>query len=226
MVHVYAVDITDLPDPLEYPKLMEELSENRKQKIIECRQQESRKQSLGAGLLLRHVLKSHGILEQAIWTGKYGKPETEGIYFNLSHSKNMVVCAVSEGIVGCDIEKISKLPEKVADRFFCEDEIKYLNQVSAEKRSEEFFRLWTMKESYIKMTGEGLHLPLNRFEMCFSEEGIKVRRDGEIQNCFFKEYDMPGYKLTVCAKEKEFAEQILLRFHIDEICQHEYITNI
>ena len=208
MVYVYTVDITDLPDPLEYPKLMEKLSENRKQKIIECRQRESRRQSLGAGLLLREVLKNHGILEQEIKIGRYGKPETEGIHFNLSHSKNMVVCAVSESMIGCDIEKISKLPEKVADRFFGENEIKHLKQISEEKRSEEFFRLWTMKESYIKMTGEGLHLPLNRFEMCFSEEGIKVCRDGKIQNCFFKEYNISDYKLTVCAKEGEFEEQI------------------
>ena len=52
MVHIYAVDITNLPDPLEVPELMGDLPEIRKQKILKCRQPEARKQSLGAGLLL------------------------------------------------------------------------------------------------------------------------------------------------------------------------------
>ena len=209
MVHVYAVDIADLPDPLEYPKLMEKISENRKQKIIKHRQPEARKQSLGAGLLLHHILQSHGMRSQEVQIGKYGKPEVEGINFTLSHSKEMAVCAVSESPVGCDIEKITTAPEKVADRFFRESEIRHLKETPVEERDKEFFRLWTMKESYIKMTGEGMHLPLNRFELCFFEEGVKVHRDGENQNCFFKEYDIPGYRLTVCAKESKFEEQIL-----------------
>lgn len=215
MVHVYATNITNLPDPLEEPQLMEKLLENRKQKIMSCKQQEARKQSLGAGLLLQHVLDSHGVSAQAIQFGVNGKPEVEGIYFNLSHSKNMVVCAVSDKPVGCDIEKIAEAPHKVAERFFGENEIKYLAQFSDEEKNKEFYRLWTMKESYIKMTGEGMQLPFNQFEIRL-EERAKVLRDEKIQNCFIKEYEKPGYRLTVCAEEEEFSEQI----------QYIYIDNL
>lgn len=207
MVQVYAADITDLPDPLEYPKLLGRLSEDRKQKIMKCRQSASRKQSLGAGLLLHHVLKKHGMSGQKIRIGQYGKPETDGIYFSLSHSESMVVCAVGDKPVGCDVEKISKFHEKVADRFFCESEKKYLSRVSEEARTEAFFRLWTMKESYIKMTGEGMYLPLNKFEVRL-DENVRLYRNGKLQDCFLKEYDVPGYKLTVCAEEVTFSEQI------------------
>lgn len=207
MVHVFAMDITDLPDPLEYPELIEKLPENRKLKIMACMQPEARRQSLGAGLLLQSVLGKHEMTEFDITVGQYGKPEIEGIYFNVSHSKDMVVCAVSEHPVGCDIEKIATAPEKVAERFFSKGEADYLNQVMEEKKEEEFFRLWTMKESYVKMTGEGLRLPLNQFELCFGED-VSVRRDGAIQNCFLKEYEITGYKLTVCAEENAFQEEI------------------
>lgn len=217
MVQVYIMDIADIPDPLEHSKLMEKVSENRKQKILRCGQPEARKQSLSAGLLLHHILQSHGMRLQEVQIGKYGKPEAEGIYFNLSHSKDMVVCAISESPVGCDIEKITTAPEKVADRFFRESEIRHLRETPVEERDKEFFRLWTMKESYIKMTGEGMHLPLNRFELCFLEEGVKVHRDGEDQNCFFKEYDISDYCLTVCAKESNFAEEILHKTWINLI---------
>ena len=209
MVHIYAVDITNLPDPLETPEIMKSLSEVRKQKILRCKQPEARKQSLGAGLLIRYILKEQGLRDSEITFGSNGKPEIEGICFNSSHSKNMVICAVGEKSVGCDIEQISKAPEKVANRFFCESEIKYLNKISEEQRKQEFYRLWTMKESYIKMTGEGMRLPLDSFEVDF-EEGIHIYRGGKKQDCFVKEYrlckegQLPYY-ISVCAEEDKFA---------------------
>lgn len=215
MVHIYAVDITNLSDPLKTPEIMKSLPEVRKQKILKCKQPEARKQSLGAGLLLGYILKQYGLDAEDVKHGWNGKPEIEGICFNLSHSKNMVICAAAHKLVGCDIEQISKAPEKVANRFFCESEIKYLNELSEEKRKQEFYRLWTMKESYIKMTGEGMRLPLDKFEVNFGED-TQIYREGKKQNCFVKEYqlcqeDQLPYYISVCAEEKEFTEQIILK---------------
>ena len=74
MTYTYAVDIINLPDPLEAPKLMDALLEIRKQKIRKCKQLQARKQSLGAGLLLGFVLKQHGLQEEEIKFGFNGKP--------------------------------------------------------------------------------------------------------------------------------------------------------
>ena len=127
----------------------------------------------------------------------------------------MVICAVGEKSVGCDIEQISKAPGKVADRFFNERELRYLNQIPEEKRNKEFYRLWTMKESYIKMTGEGMQLPLDKFEVDF-EEGIQIYREGEKQNCFVREYQLSQgeqlqYLISVCSEEEKFVKQIILK---------------
>lgn len=207
MVYIYAAELTNLPDPKESPKLMEILPESRKQKILNYKQEKARKQGLGAGLLLHYVLQKHGAKSEDIQIGVNGKPELDGIYFNLSHSHDWAVCAVSEKPVGCDLEEIGFASMRIAERYFCKNEIRHLEKFKDEEKNREFYRLWTMKESYIKMTGEGMRVPLNRFEFVF-EEPVKVIRDGEICPCHIKEYELPDYLLTVCAEEAEFSGKI------------------
>ena len=68
-----------------------------------------------------------------------------------------------------------------------------------------FYRLWTWKESYVKMTGEGMKLPLQDFEILPEGERIQVRRGDKILPCYMMEYHIPEYKVSVCAEEEEFA---------------------
>lgn len=208
MVHLYAADIRSLPDPKEEPALLEELNAERKGRIMKFVKAEDRKRSLGAGLLLKEILPRHGASPAGIRVGADGKPEVEGIFFNLSHSDNIVICATSGKEVGCDVEKIVKAPEGVAERFFHPNEAEYVKTGTGEERDHRFFRIWTMKESYIKMTGEGMGLSFDRFEFLLESDKTKVRRDGMILPCHIMEYDIPGYKVSVCAKEEAFARSI------------------
>lgn len=207
MVKVYITDVSYLPDPKVHPEIMDGLSDERKEKIKRYRQEKNRKQSLGAGLLLKKCLGECGIDTEEIFYGENGKPEVQDLYFNVSHSHNIVVCVISSQAVGCDIEKVEDLREGIAERFFTENEIKYLSQFTGDVKGEEFYRLWTMKESYMKMTGEGMRVPLNSFEFRFDNE-ISVFRDGKLCECYIKEYYVQDYKLTVCAKENAFEENI------------------
>lgn len=89
-----------------------------------------------------------------------GKPylkNHENIFFNLSHSGGKVVCAIGETRLGVDIEKITYARHKVAKKCFCDKEIGILN--SSKDLNKEFFRLWTMKEAYLKAEGLGLSIP-------------------------------------------------------------------
>lgn len=209
MVSVYMTEVTNLSDPLDEPGIMKGLPKMRKEKILRYRQLKDRKLSLGASLLLEEVLTRHGKNLDCMKYGEHGKPEMEGIYFNLSHSHDYAVCVVSSQPVGCDIEKIERKTkaETVARRFFTDKEISYLMSQTEEKRLQEFFRIWTMKESYLKMTGEGMSCELNRVEFVFGTE-VEIYRDGQKCSCTMKEYEIPDYKLTVCGQEKEFAEDI------------------
>lgn len=207
MTLVYGLCVNPLPDPLSVPRIMEGLPEERRKKILRFRQEKGRRQSLGAGLLLKYVMDEYGISMDTVHYGKNGKPEAEGICFNLSHSHEMVICAVSRKPVGCDIQWMGKAEMKVAEHFFCPEELAYLRQFEGEKLDEAFCRLWTMKESYIKMTGEGMSLSFRKFTV-IPGETIQVMREGVREECFLKEYGMPGYRVTVCAEEKEFEEEI------------------
>lgn len=203
MVYVYVADITCLPDPVDCPYVMEGLSENRRMKIMRCKQSLGRKQRLGAGLLLKEVLSAYGVQEKHIRIGEFGKPEAEGICFSISHSHSKVVCATSCKPVGCDIEMVKEAPKGLAERFFLPQESKHIIG------DEDFYRLWTMKESYMKMTGEGMHLPLNQFEIRMDER-IRVYHQGKICSCNVKEYEIPEYRISVCSEELEFAPEIKL----------------
>lgn len=210
MVHLYAADISRLPDPKENPVLLDELDVDRKCKIMKYIRAEDRKQSLGAGLLLNRILPRYGSSPASIRIGAAGKPEVDGIFFNLSHSGNIVICGTAEKEVGCDVEKIVEAPEGVAERFFHPSETAYVNTCVGEERDHRFFQIWTMKESYIKMTGEGMNLAFDRFEV-LSDSG-KVRRDGKLLSCRIMEYEIPGYKVSVCTEEESVRPVEYIRF--------------
>ncbi len=204
MIKVYMTDVSNLPDPKNTPQTMVGLPKERKEKILRYIQPEDRRLSLGAGLLLKYVLLRYGVEYKNIRYGENGKPMLDDIYFNLSHAQDMAVCAVSNKPVGCDVEKIEKAPMEVAERFFYKKELEYLRKFQAEEQDQEFFRLWTIKESYMKMTGEGMSLPLDQFEVSI-HDSVQIYRNGEKCDCSVKEYEIPGYKCAVCGEEDRFA---------------------
>ena len=191
MVRVFISEISNLPDPLDSPKVIEDLPDERKEKIKRIRIAQGRKQSLGAGLLLKYAQTELG----------------EELCYNLSHSGDYVICAVSKFPVGCDIEKIKDAPLKVAKRYFCEKEVSFLEKIPEADRSEEFFRLWTIKESFVKMLKTGLAMGLDSFEVSF-DDGISIKKNDEKVACHIKEYKLEGYKISVCAEEEFFADEM------------------
>jgi 4'-phosphopantetheinyl transferase len=104
----------------------------------------------------------------------YGKPalavglEASGVRFNVSHSHEMALFAVTCGReVGVDIEYLSReiRAEEIAERFFSARERADLHSLPAEVKHRAFFNCWTRKEAYIKAHGEGLSLPLDGFDV-------------------------------------------------------------
>ncbi len=92
----------------------------------------------------------------------------EGIQFNLSHSGDYALCAVTLcPAVGIDIELIR--PEfggaEIANKFFSTSEISDLQTLAPEEQSNAFFACWTRKEAFIKGDGKGLSIPLDQFDV-------------------------------------------------------------
>lgn len=94
--------------------------------------------------------------------GTRGKPylhlPNQEIHFNLSHTKEHICVLVSSHVCGVDVEKNNpSFPiEEVAGKIFSPAECKELFSRSGEGRILYFFQLWTLKEAYLKATGEGI----------------------------------------------------------------------
>lgn len=99
-------------------------------------------------------------------------PNPLGLQFNLSHSDEIAVCALTlNHAIGIDIEKmkISYNPD-TAKRFFNPEEYDALLKLSPEERRPGFYRLWSRKEALIKALGLGLTLPLSSFSVSVHPE--------------------------------------------------------
>ena len=106
--------------------------------------------------------------------GRHGKPSLDrtsslpDVRFNLSHSANMAVVAVTLGHeVGVDIECIEGRRVGLSDveQFFSRGEIAALESLPKVDQELAFFTCWTRKEAYLKGRGEGLSLSLCDFDV-------------------------------------------------------------
>jgi 4'-phosphopantetheinyl transferase len=95
----------------------------------------------------------------------YNKPYFPGqTDFNISHSGDYVVCAVSQICrVGIDLENIHDINPEEFVRCFTNKEWAYIHGSSRPVQT--FYELWTRKEAVIKADGRGLHIPLQSFEV-------------------------------------------------------------
>jgi 4'-phosphopantetheinyl transferase len=92
-------------------------------------------------------------------------PEMPDLFFNLSHAGNYAACIVSDKPCGIDIEGNRKIMTSVAKRFFTQKEYGWVNEASdTGEQSERFFKLWTLKEAYSKMTGLGIAKEISNVE--------------------------------------------------------------
>ena len=197
MTDYYLYHVDSLPDPKENKDALEDIPDWRIEYILKYRRACDRRLSLGAWRLMEEILKRHGFSAQNVTVGVNGKPECEGICFNLSHSDDMVLCAVSDSPVGCDIEKVTDAPLEVADRYFSEVERRYIDEAqNLSEINRRFFRLWTMKESYLKMTGEGMNLSPERIEIDL--DSLVVLRDSVKQPCTLTNITHGDYEITIC----------------------------
>ena len=151
-------NVEPLADPVMFSRNMFRLPwAERREQVIRFRFEKDRRLCLGAGLLLAHALRDAGISDLDLGRLSDGKPVLKNnpdVHFNLSHSGTLAVCAVSDQPVGADVERIQKPDAGVAALCFQTAEQEWINQSAAPDRA--FTRLWTRKESYLKLIGTGL----------------------------------------------------------------------
>jgi 4'-phosphopantetheinyl transferase len=131
---------------------------------------------VGRGVLRDILGRYAGIEPQKlhICYGAHGKPVlsqlcgNDILSFNVSHSHGLALYAVALNLeVGIDVEHMHYMEdaEQIAENFFSLQERKTLRSLPEHLRTEAFFCCWTRKEAYVKALGDGLSLPLDRFDV-------------------------------------------------------------
>lgn len=154
------VYIDDKIDAFDLQEALQTISEQRRQQALRFRHEQGQRLCVAAYLLLKRALREQeGILENPVFAyGPHGKPSIVGhpeLHFSLSHCKEAAVCVLSRHPIGIDVESIGRYRETVAHYAMSDAEVARIEQ--AEHPDVEFVRLWTMKESLLKLTGEGIN---------------------------------------------------------------------
>jgi 4'-phosphopantetheinyl transferase len=209
-----ALNVRWLQEERVFERFLECVGAERRDKALAYRFAKDRALSLGVGLLLNLALRREAPelpIPDTFWHGDFGKPYLKGDgapAFCLSHSGEYAVCAIGREEVGVDIEEIGLADAGVARRCFTRRELLRVMPDGASVDAEEFCRLWTLKESFIKRIGTGLSLDPLRFEILVREP-IGVRQDYDEQEYRCRLYEeLPGYKIALCLTGGRFPEHV------------------
>ncbi|MBZ0256207.1 4'-phosphopantetheinyl transferase superfamily protein [bacterium] len=164
MIRIYYTQFdAPLPESI-WNQIFSSLPDEIKQKITRYIRWQDQTACLIGKHLLFTALKSFGFqvncLDNLRYT-QYNRPYLDWSGdFNLSHSGNYVVCAVSDcSRVGVDVEKKRNIELKDFQKYMTSSEWNAIHQSHAPH--DLFFQFWTAKESVIKGDGRGLSAPLD-----------------------------------------------------------------
>ena len=222
---IYLMDTEPFRDEHIAALVYQALPPSRREKADRFRKPEDRQRSLAAGALLLKLCEDEGLCPSMpdLTENPYGKPFFSGhpeICFSLSHSGGKVILAVSDRAAGCDIETVDPRINTgaIAERFYAPEEYRLLQaEPDPALRTALFFRLWTLKESYVKASGLGMYLPFQNF--CISvRDGLmpSVRQILPLppehaaavsEDVSFFEYDAGAeYRCALCVANRRPAE--------------------
>ena len=175
---IYLVKVDSPIDGSIFQYLLKFVQPKKKERILKQRiKQNADNMLIGEILTKAAIKKTFGIdiAKQEFAYTEYGKPYLpylSDIHFNISHSEEYVVCAVSDKSVGVDIQKISEYNPIVAEKVCTQQELKQIEN-SADKSSE-FIKLWTQKEAVLKMYGTGI--ASGDIKNCLDNHNVKSER--------------------------------------------------
>lgn len=206
---IYYFDSIDLFTQEICNKMIEKLPYERQQKVLHYKRLVDKKLSIISYLLLMYGLKNEYAFSQ---TANFGYKENQKPYllnnpnvqFNISHCDYCVVVAISKREIGIDVQDFIDYDQRLAEVVCSKEELDSLN--SSDYPEIIFTRYWTLKESYVKMTGEGIsedmiHIDFSSqsemtFEKYHSYFQLFYNKNYIISSCSF-EPDMPFIRLSL-----------------------------
>ena len=121
------------------------------------------------------------------------------LFFSLSHSRTLAVCALSDREVGADAETVRPVRPALPRRILPEEELRWMERQPGPDRA--FLALWTAREAWAKRTGRGLGSIFPR---------ISLRERIENEGLFFEVRAVRDCIVTVCTDRGEAARWTVL----------------
>lgn len=183
-----------LPDEVKSATLLNQyldiLSPCEKENVLRMHGDHLKKSALLARALVRTTIARYQINSQVSPTSLkfrkniYGKPEVDWqnhydrnpppLHFNISHTSSLIACGVTlDSPIGIDVEEKQRTTKNnilsFARRYFSPHEVESLSVISdPEIQRQEFLKLWTLKEAYVKALGRGFSAaPFKNFTIRF-----------------------------------------------------------
>ena len=213
-MELVATVIPDLAHEELITMLNQQIEENEVNRIMGIANKDHAFRSAAGSLLLAQmVCRISGYPVSSISIHRYpnGKPflpDFPNLHFNITHTDHLAVLAIDNHLVGVDIEKVNVARMAVANRFFSEEEKEMLNNCPEDQRNQLFYKLWTIRESFVKAIGIGIFGTMGDFCPELNASGWQVKHtDTGIWN--IRHYNLyEDYLVALCSKNPVFPEEI------------------
>ena len=198
---LYLLDVSALDQEKNFRHWYDLMDENRKNKIDAIKPQKGKLLSLGAGILLKKALENEGITDFELCYKGREKPYLSGredVFFNISHSGEMVALGISDKEIGVDIEKVREFKDPLIRYVFNDTDISFAKNLPPKWA---YTRLWTIKESLMKHSGLGIALVPKKIEIYAQDEVVRARAEAyPCEGLYFSSYTAQDYQVTVCSE--------------------------
>jgi 4'-phosphopantetheinyl transferase len=196
---------------LEYSQsLLSSLSRPEQERLASIKNDCKKVKSAFGRVLLFYGLKNYGITNlddlKVMFNGKPYFKNSRNLHFNISHSGNLILCAISDNApIGVDVEKIKP---KILDHFKSYFTDQEWHDITINDNSvKRFHELWTRKEALIKADGRGLSIDLSSFSCLGNNEQIKG------QNWHVKNFTIDkDYTCAIANKNNDPIQLIKIEF--------------
>lgn len=162
MFKIYVFDDLAQMNEEQFVQILTLLPASDRREILRYRTFDDRKSKAVTAVILQKMIKEEfGISQPVICRSPQGKPylkEYPQLFFNVSHCREACAVAFADRPVGIDVQEIRSFSQVTAEWVCSESELTAL--AGSDNPDRFFIRMWTMKESYVKMTGIGISVDL------------------------------------------------------------------
>jgi 4'-phosphopantetheinyl transferase len=172
-VHLWITRLDRYLSPEIVQRCLCTLNEAEKARFARFHFERDRRRFAVSHALVRYALSMHAKIGPTAWrfaSGSDSKPhivsdtDSVALEFSLSHGGHLCACAVTKGTpVGVDVEDCSRSADPSVLRLLAPSERAYVRSFEPAAQATAFYRVWTLKEAYVKALGIGLSVPLHTF---------------------------------------------------------------